>query len=610
MSKEVQHMRRSQFILTYGPGAIIESRNGPRIIPEIKIGMNNILDEHNIRKYSLANSRLKLLLKNIWHHDADIFYLPSNASLRRENGDPIYMTHMFPLWKVCYNPEHGDKYILHQENVCPVCKKSAYSSQVRFVAACVDGHLDEVPWVAAVHSGSSCDSSCSPQYLYWKTEGSSLSDIVVECPRCGCKTNIGKIYETEFSCTGRFPEKEFNIITTPSGMRYTEPWRLGKCKYKMKVVQRQSSSLRIPCTLTLLTIPDYDDQISNILQISEVKTAIDSILATALSLMKKDPCDGGIKNSEFINAIENTKMGEETKKVITDFIQSRGLQAFCEVYQKLYDESKDFVDFLHEEFGALKKGGRTSENFEMGEPTTVSGKDNIPSLDFYPIKKIRTVTVQIGYSRMPYTKKDEKKQIEEPEIISSGSRFGYLDRYWYPGFEGFGEGIFITFHEGDRPKKYGDAYGEWERSSPPRHPYGMRFGKIVVKPLFVWLHTLSHALIRAISIHGGYSSAALRERIYLNSNGDDGGILIYTTSPGDDGSMGGLVETVNNAEEILDEALESIKTCSNDPLCFEIRKTPKSPNGAACHSCLLISETSCEHGNKWLDRHIVIGDRR
>ena len=29
-------------------------------------------------------------------------------------------------------------------------------------------------------------------------------------------------------------------------------------------------------------------------------------------------------------------------------------------------------------------------------------------------------------------------------------------------------------------------------------------------------------------------------------------------------------------------------------------------NGAACHACLLVSETSCERGNRYLDRgHLV-----
>ena len=96
--------------------------------------------------------------------------------------------------------------------------------------------------------------------------------------------------------------------------------------------------------------------------------------------------------------------------------------------------------------------------------------------------------------------------------------------------------------------------------------------------------------------------------MYINRNADNGGILIYTTSPGEDGSLGGLIGAVDIFEEILKMASERIRLCSNDPLCSEVRKTPERINGAACHSCLLISETSCEHRNMWLDRHIILRD--
>ncbi len=50
--------------------------------------------------------------------------------------------------------------------------------------------------------------------------------------------------------------------------------------------------------------------------------------------------------------------------------------------------------------------------------------------------------------------------------------------------------------------------------------------------------------------------------------------------------------------------------CSNDPVCAH--HSPPNPHekrylmGAACHSCLLIAETSCEMQNNHLDRALVI----
>ena len=62
---------------------------------------------------------------------------------------------------------------------------------------------------------------------------------------------------------------------------------------------------------------------------------------------------------------------------------------------------------------------------------------------------------------------------------------------------------------------------------------------------------ISHALIRTLSLISGYSSASLRERVYTDRAMNHGGILIYTSSAGEDGGMGGLVETAQNLIKYL-----------------------------------------------------------
>jgi hypothetical protein len=46
----------------------------------------------------------------------------------------------------------------------------------------------------------------------------------------------------------------------------------------------------------------------------------------------------------------------------------------------------------------------------------------------------------------------------------------------------------------------------------------------------------------------------------------------------------------------------------SDPLCAE--RLPHDPadflHGAACHVCLFVSETTCERGNRFLDRRLVV----
>ena len=103
----------------------------------------------------------------------------------------------------------------------------------------------------------------------------------------------------------------------------------------------------------------------------------------------------------------------------------------------------------------------------------------------------------------------------------------------------------------------------------------------------------------------GYSAASIRERVYYSLEGD-GGILLYNTTPGSDGGLGGLRDLADSFEEILMRTEEILRFCSNDPLCRNDTQNGEKINGSACYSCLLIAETSCEHGNRWLDRSLFL----
>jgi len=86
--------------------------------------------------------------------------------------------------------------------------------------------------------------------------------------------------------------------------------------------------------------------------------------------------------------------------------------------------------------------------------------------------------------------------------------------------------------------------------------------------------------------------------------------LIYTAAPDSEGTLGGLV-SLGEPETLgrhLDHALEIVRLCSSDPLCSEHRPSQGSLtlHGAACHACLFVPETSCERGNKYLDRTVLV----
>ena len=48
--------------------------------------------------------------------------------------------------------------------------------------------------------------------------------------------------------------------------------------------------------------------------------------------------------------------------------------------------------------------------------------------------------------------------------------------------------------------------------------------------------------------------------------------------------------------------------CTSDPVCIESQGSGiDNLNLSACHACLLVPETSCEHRNTLLDRALLVG---
>jgi MrfA Zn-binding domain len=125
---------------------------------------------------------------------------------------------------------------------------------------------------------------------------------------------------------------------------------------------------------------------------------------------------------------------------------------------------------------------------------------------------------------------------------------------------------------------------------------------------------LAHALIRQFSVECGYAAASLKERISSSAPGDEevmAGMLIYTAAPDSEGTLGGGLVSLGDAanlEQHLNQALEALEICSSDPLCAETQPEQAflSLHGAACHNCLFLPETSCERGNRYLDRTVLV----
>ena len=597
-----QELRRSQFILVYGPGSIIEGPNGSRLIPSFEgLGEKNC-DDSFFKKYEIKDVRMNQLLDDGKDWSNHLISIPSNTAIDDDEPPVIYSTVVFPAWHICYERDPAILYFdkfenkhcqAYDEEECENCKK-ATNPNVRFIRACPNGHMDEVDWPEEVHLNGKKDCGHN-KFFYWKSNGSTLEDIKIVCPICESETNIRKVYR-KIPCTGRLPERE--KLEGDGRLKYTKA-DYNECKEQMSVIQKQSTQLRLAVTRTLLRIPEYDEPVMYSLTNKGMegylfdKKASDlteeGILKAVLRFVKED--------------YDNVKQFFDDGNTVEDYLDR---------FNKVDNRERDnFPKAIAEEFNSLRKNQTPTKNFSKSKPKPycldVFGY-NFP-LKVFPIEKLTTITAQTAYQRKPHPKKNhDTDEDEDFEYVNIGFEDEETQKRWYPAFEGVGEGIFVTSDKNpfslipniDGTKKL------WEDADLPKKNDRPEINS----PLFVWWHTLSHALIKSLSLSCGYSSTSLRERVYIDNLGR-GGILIYNTSPGDDSGMGGLVDVVYNEKEfyrVLENAMNTIRVCSNDPLCSSVKLENGAVNGSACHNCLLISETSCEHFNRLLDRHFFIGD--
>jgi len=113
--------------------------------------------------------------------------------------------------------------------------------------------------------------------------------------------------------------------------------------------------------------------------------------------------------------------------------------------------------------------------------------------------------------------------------------------------------------------------------------------------------------MRQLTLTCGYTAASIRERIYTEQEGGEpmAGILFYTAADSE-GTLGGLVHQGKALNIHIAGALEAMHYCASDPFCAEhTRLEDNTLHGAACHACLFAPETSCERGNRYLDRSSV-----
>lgn len=576
-------VRSSQLISPYGTGAIVDIGDESLMLTDLKgwpRHLEDIVLDRLARELGVRSLKAP----------------PKTPEYGRSKAHKAVESIRFPRWMFCPSCRRMTRWTNKDENDNdkPVCGRSTCKQRalvpMRFVMACEQGHAEDVAWGWWAHSraaGGKCSTKDYDRNLYFKSrpeKGSGLDALYVECKECGANRDLGNITA---------PGAMKSIGVKCKGNQPWESW--DDCEQDPVVLQRGASNLFYPIVRSALDIPVAAAMGAE----SELFKAVKSHASfeTFRSLLVDMDNEAAARGVAEMIALDNGCSVEDVLGCIDREGDDESFDGQLPTPEELqFAEWEVLVSPDVTSYGSKNFSARVAQNLDVNDHWGIAGLiERVVLLD-----KLREVRAFCGYERV-------KTGVNK---VPPAGR--HDDIKWLPAIEVFGEGIFIQLSE--------QALTNWESKACDfiDHrvaPLLARFeeGGIGYLPepnvRLVALHTFAHLLIRQLSFECGYSSGSIRERIYAVPG--QAGVLIYTADSDSEGSLGGLVQ--QGEPELLiptiAAAIDVASWCSNDPVCSEMEtQGVMGLNKAACHSCTLVSETSCTMNNLMLDRKLLLGD--
>jgi hypothetical protein len=701
-------VRRSQAISPFGIGAMVDF---PGPISLIHAGLDAWpFDPYNPdhREFIEEETRLAKRL------GVDFFVQPPDYRRKEhrntERGSESTRLNLnlklpflrFPLWHVC--PRCGKMFVSkYHHTLAPKCTgpigtgRDAGKShperltvQVRFVAACKHGHLQDFPWLEWVFNKSNpeWDNHDPTNWLRMVSKGSaSLAGVEILAERSVgdgkteviVKRSLAGTFEGAPASDGPSAFTKINLFCSGHnpvlaiGANSSEDKLV--CGENLYPLLRGASNLYFPNVVSSIYIPNVDDKnlteaMLGLLEDRDMKgSLIDAALQSdnglvadraAKNLIKKwhPELEGEINPTELAKAanlhvikriiLDNKnisrylieKVNIAPNKILTADILEKaisnaeldwaidvnyliplispdlfGVRPKVDVGSDIeYDLNID-TEYRYQEYKIFCR------DVNEGYPKTNLLIKSSPISDYSPqvskyfqrislLEKLRETRAFVGFSRI--FPESSLSETEQRKLFSSKKL------NWLPAIIIRGEGIFIRFdhlkldkwlekYERFHQKRISEIITRFDDLRAKRHQ-----DKKEISPKFMMIHSFAHLLINQLIYDCGYGSASLRERIYVSDDPklNMSGVLIYTAAGDSEGTMGGLVRMgqPKNLEQTIARAIEKASWCSSDPVCIESTgQGPDNCNLAACHSCALLPETSCEEQNRLLDRGVLIG---
>jgi hypothetical protein len=600
-------VRRSQLLTPFGTGALMDINNQSVMVADSEYwNINKCEKVHDIRLETEMNANgfieppVKDAEEIIGTRFPSWYFSPQDRLLKPLSKwrESVASSKINTFDRSPFDPRH----------------KGTELVPVRLICACKNGHAQEFPWLEWPHFGMPFDDFKEHKVkLESVAQTGSIADLIVRCVSCGKKKSLSGVFDKN-----KFPKKMEELGIQCNGKYKWKKDDVGEiCSEgtNLKVLLKNANNFFFPNISSSVNIPFKQNKLIEEIQYADDYLSLQKMLTS-------------ISREEGIN-----KLSEDGKaKILIEFIAKQLNQEPDDVKnavslyffeQSTSESTGDIMDYRRPEFEVLTGGedyDRESERlkikiFNQDEMEESPFKTLISKITL--VHQLEVVSALRSYSRIEATDSElMRERILEGEQSDGGISEVSLKRKdgYYVGMRSLGEGIFFSLDPKQVNQWLSDIEGESIYKRVMSKEKNVRFEDELsyIRPDYYLLHTLSHLLIKELNMSSGYSSSALKERIYYSSNEGEEmyGVLIYTSSSDSEGTLGGLVKqgVPERFFALMSSSLEKAQWCSFDPVCIESDSQGRdSLNASACHACSLISETSCEKMNVFLDRGVLIG---
>lgn len=521
--------------------------------------------------------------------DANNKYNTYNYWYKQFEGDDRY-----------FFPPKSNGRILKQDNIVLICEH---------------GHISSFPWSKylnwrTIKNSEAFDTTkvedCCPNNDIYITNskygGSGFEGKFLKCKNCNKSTSLTGLFNSKYKCSGHKPwEQNTGCRNSYYGSNNNNNIS-ENCTKDMKVTLTTGNNLYYSRVISSIFIPSHlIDNTEN--RLNELQRDL-----AKYQNHKRDVNDDELKKTyeKIIN--ETNRKISELKLIINS--------------SEITEENNIDIKYKYQEFDVFNNKSEEDLNTNTKDLKIKDCKDTVENNEFLRkyfnrilrIDSMKITSAQLDFSRVhPY----DGDQIGENSIRPLNI-FRSLSHQVksYPVIENYGEGIFFSFNTDTLNEYYNENnsfLNEWMKNL--ENIQGDDFSRNAITKakennygLYI-IHTFSHLLMRELEFRCGYPTSSLKERIYFSNNDYKmNGVLIYTTE-GAEGSMGGLIAQTsgNNLENLIKSALLRATICNSDPLCWNSDGQGLfNLNFSSCFSCSLVSETSCEERNIFLDRKLLV----